>query len=572
MKLFKKYYKSYIKLFLIAVFFLSLETFADLMQPFLVSKLIDKGVSNHNLEQIWFYGFLMLITTVVGLISALTRNYISSNVSFGVSRDLRKDLYSKLVYMNQNQIESFDRGSIITRITGDVNQIQQFTNGMMRIFLKSPFSAIGAIIMVSALDIRLAMTFLIIVPISFLIIYLNIKVGFPLYAKIQNRLDKLNFKTMEFLNGIRVVKAFGRTLHEEREFKQINDNLTDSTINTMRITSIFGPLIQFVINMAIVFILYMGGTWVNEGTFTIGQIVAFVNYMTQFLFAMSVVSRVFTMFVKAGTSSTRIEEILFINTEEYKKDEISNFGSIEGCISLKNVYYRYGEGEYTLKNISFDIESGSTVGILGATGSGKTTLANVIHGFYKPEKGNVYFGGLDSEKLKKSTIRELISHVEQKTLLFSGSIMENLKWGNRDAEEEILKSSLRISKANEFVSKLPDGGKSKIGKGGVNLSGGQKQRLSIARALVHKPKIIILDDSTSSVDILTEKDILDQMSKFNPNMTKLIISQRVSTVMNLDKILVLNNGELVGNGTHQELIQSCLEYKDIFESQIGEVK
>lgn len=563
MKPFKKYIGKYILPFFIAVLFLSLETFSDLMQPMLVSKLIDKGVAVSDLSIVKHYGSLMLLTTLVGMFGALMRNWISSEVSFKFAMELREELFNKLMAIPMLKVEEIERGSLITRLTSDVNQVQLFVNGIMRIFLKAPFLAVGSFIMVINLDKRFMGIYMAIVPLSIIIVFINLKIGFPLFDSIQRRVDVLNQRTMEYLGGIRTVKAFNRFDHENREFTGISEELRDANIKTLRIMAVFGPLIQFVVNMAVVFVIYVGKDWVSKGEIGVGEIVAFTNYMTQFYFALHLMTRIFIVFVRAKTSGKRISQVLELQLgEDYTKDgQPEDYG-----IEFKNVDFRYGDGENTLENINFKVESGMSVGILGSTGSGKSTLIHLINSILSPTGGSIYIGGVDIRHIEKTILNDMIAYVPQKSILFTGSIKENLSFGAKSATDEEFTKALDISMASEFVNVMTLGVDTRIGKNGVNISGGQKQRLSIARAIIHKPRILILDDSTSALDVLTEKRLKENI-KMMDGLTLMIVAQKISSVRDLDKILVLDEGRVEAYGTHEELLSTSNTYQAIYESE-----
>lgn len=560
---YKKYIRKYLLPFLVSILFLSLETFSDLMQPMLVSKLIDNGVSRSDFSIVRYYGTLMLFTTFVGMIGALMRNWISSEVSFKFAMELREELFNKLLKIPMLKVEEFERGSLITRLTGDVNQVQLFVNGIMRIFLKAPLLAIGSFLMVINLDKRFLGIYMSIVPLSILIVIINLKIGFPLFDRIQMVVDTLNQRTMEYLSGIRTVKAFNRFDYEKERFTDISTELRDSKIKTLRIMAIFGPMIQLVVNMAVVFVIFVGKDWVNSGDLGVGEIVAFTNYMTQFYFALHIMTRIFIVFVRAKTSAKRISEVLSVEVEDNLiKDQVPKDYSVE----FKNVNFRYGEGENTIENIDFKIENGTSVGVLGSTGSGKSTLIHLINGILKPTSGSIYVGGADIKYVDKEILNEIVAYVPQKSTLFTGSVKENVFIGESHNDDDICKKALDTAMASEFVDAMPEGVDTIIGKNGVNISGGQKQRISIARAIASRPKILILDDSTSALDVLTERRLKDNIKNMEEH-TLIIVAQKISSVKDLDKILVLNDGKIEAYGTHEELLLTSQTYKAIYASE-----
>lgn len=560
-----KYFKRYSLLFFTAILFLGIETFADLMQPMLIAKLIDEGILKNDMNQIFYFGSLMLGATVLGLVGALMRNWISSHVSFSFAKDLRGDLYRKLLTLPMLKAEAIERGSLITRLTSDVSMLQQFVNGMMRIFLKAPLLAIGSFIMVYQLDRKFVGIYLFLVPVTFVIIFLNLKLGYPLYKKIQEVLDRLNLRTMAFLSGIRTVKAFNRFDYEKSQFNRISGDLKDVTTKTMQTMAIFSPIIMFLINFGIVVVLFFSRKWVSQGTISVGQVVAFINYMTQFYFAMSIISRIFNVFVKAKTSDERIKEVF--DSESVDNPSYRDLGPLEGGLTFKNVSFHYGQGQAALKDFSFSIKDKETIGILGATGSGKTTLVHMVNGLLSPTEGEIEIGGMKIDTLSKKSLSDHVAYVPQKSILFSGTILDNLSFGKRGLEEKAYYKALEDASAGDFIQALENGIHTVIGKDGVNISGGQKQRLAIARALVSDPQILILDDSTSAVDVLTERKIKDSIKK--RKVTTLVVGQKITTVMDMDRIMVVDQGRLVAFDTHEVLLRENDLYQAIYEAEFG---
>ena len=589
MILFKRYFKQYLPQFMLAITFLSIETLADLYQPLLISRLIDEGVSNGDIAKVKEIGFLMIGVAFLGLLCALGRNYMSTNVSFGFGKDLRNGLYQQLLKLNINQIEEIERGSIINRLTFDVQQIQLFANGTMRIFLKAPLLAIGSFFMVLQLDQRFFYIYLVVVPVIVVIIIINVKVGYPLFAKIQVQLDKLNRKTIEYLNGIRVVKAFNQSDYENKNFDQVNNKLMQVTNKAFKTMAIFNPLNMLVINMAVVVVLYLSKNWMSNSHFGVGQIVAFVNYMTQLLFAISIMSRIFNMYIRAKTSNSRVVEILNATSkdttskvttskdatskdEKHERNE-TNIDSIshkdfEKGIHINQLSYRFGDGEFALNQIDLVIPFGQSLGIIGATGSGKTTLAQLLIGLLEPSKGSIMIGDKELNKSNIHSFREYAGYVPQEKILFSESVLNNIKMGNSQLDEDDYRKVIN-QVAGDFIFQMEDSWNTRLGKGGVNISGGQKQRISIARALVRKPKLIILDDSTSALDAITEKRIFEQLKNEKEKASLIVIGQKISTVRFMEQILVLHNGEVVGLGSHQQLLETCETYQELYEVQMG---
>jgi ATP-binding cassette, subfamily B, multidrug efflux pump len=568
---YKKYIKNYWKPFCTALFFLTLEAVGDLLQPAIMSKIIDIGVKGKDLSYVLKMGGMMLLVTAFGAGAAVTRNIVSSNVSQKFGGELRLDLFTKIQELSFDNIDRLGTASLITRLTNDVTQLQNFVHGMMRIFVKAPIVCIGSIIMATVLNAKLAAVIFIIVPIVAVLISLSMKVGYPYFTKVQRALDKVNGVLREYLSGVRVVKAFNRFDYEKERFEGANEGLTAQSIKAMRVMAVFNPSITLIVNLGIVVLLWVGGMRVNSGQVPVGQIIAFINYMTQILFTLIMISHVFTMFVRAKASAERIGEVFAAESTIVGPKAAEKPQSLNGRVDFENVSFFYNDslGDPVLKNISFTCLPGETIGIIGSTGSGKSSLVNLVPRFYDTVSGTVKLDGVDVRKLDIKELRDKIALVPQKTMLFTGAISENIMWGKEDASEEEIMEAARVSQAHDFISSFPEGYNTQLGQGGVNLSGGQKQRISIARALIKKPEVLILDDSTSAVDVTTETKIRENLKKYSAELTTIIIAQRITSVMNADKIVVLDNGEVASIGTHEELMQSSKVYQDIFRSQIG---
>jgi ATP-binding cassette subfamily B protein len=516
-------------------------------------------------------GGWMLGITALGALGAVSRNVISSNVSLKFGTELRGDLFRKTQCLSFEGADKFDGASLVTRLTNDVTQVQNFINGMMRIFVKAPLLCIGSLIMASRLNPRLSMILLIVVPIIGVLIYLNMRFGYPLFRKIQNMLDKVNGVMREYLSGVRVVKAFNRFNHEMDRFEGVNKELGTSSITAMRVMAIFSPAITLTVNMGIVAVLWFGGFQVNNGSIHVGKIIAFINYMTQILNSLMMISFVFTMFVRARASAERIGEVLEQKDNMVISPTPQKPEKYMGRVDFENVCFSYtgASGEPVIKNMSFTCMPGETIGIIGSTGSGKSTLVNLIPRFYDAVSGRVVVDGVDVREMDPKELRESISVVPQKTILFTGTIMDNIKWGKDDAAMDEIEGAARDAQAHDFICSFPEGYNTMLGQGGVNLSGGQKQRISIARALVKRPKILILDDCTSAVDTTTEARIRRALKNYSGGITCFIIAQRITSVMGADKIMVIDNGRICGMGRHEELMEECEIYRDIYHSQLG---
>ncbi|WP_066072936.1 ABC transporter ATP-binding protein [Neobacillus soli] len=571
MKFLSKYIKKYWKSFSIAVLFLTFEAISDLLQPTIMAKIIDEGVANRDIHYVLKMGGLMLLITAFGAISASTRSVVASIVSQNFGTELRSDLFKRIQTLSFKNIDKFDRASLITRLTNDVTQVQVFVNGLMRIFVKAPLLAIGGLIMAARLNLHLSVVLAVVVPVVALLIIVNMRLGFPLFSRVQKALDRVNSVMREYLSGVRVVKAFNRFDVEIGKFTKTNDHFKDQSIRAGRLMATFSPAIMLTVNLGIVVVLWIGGLGVNTGDIQVGHIIAFINYMTQILFSLMMISMVFNMFVRAKASAGRIDEVFLQEDALTWKKERTENSDEKGRIDFENVSFAYEgtSGEPILKNINLTILPGETVGIIGSTGSGKSTLVGLIPRFYDAVGGTIKVNGEDTLLVSPKSLREKIAIVPQKNILFTGSVAENIRWGKEDAADEEVIEAAVIAGAHNFIESSPEGYQTRIGQGGVNFSGGQKQRISIARALVKRPEILILDDSTSAVDVATEAKIKAALKKYAKGLTCLLIAQRITSIIDADKIVVLDQGELVGVGTHSELIEGCRVYQEIYQSQMG---
>ncbi|HBG4727446.1 TPA: ABC transporter ATP-binding protein [Clostridioides difficile] len=583
MRYFKKYIKKYIVLFLTAVFFLTLEAFCDLAQPTIMAKIIDIGVSNKNLNYILSTGAIMIGITFLGAIFAIIRSVISARVSQHFSYNLRQDVFEKINTYSLKQIDKFGRASLITRITNDINQMQQFVNGMMRVFIKSPIMCIGSLIIAIKLNLKMSIIILIAVLIIFIIILLNMKIGYRLFKNVQESTDKVNSKLRQFLSGIKVVKLFCRYDYENQSFEELNDELFKNSRKATTMMSFFRPTITIIINASIIIILLIGRHLIYSGEIKIGIIVAYVNYMTRILTSLIMISHVFNVFVRAKASYERISEILVDENEEViERDESLDVGEkvlkfVNCDIIFENVDFSYNKNtdEKILKNISFKIEEGQNIGVIGQTGSGKTSLVNLIQKLYIIDKGDIKIGGRSIYSISEESLRERIGVVFQNSSVFGKSILENVVMGNRDICKEDVIKSCEIANANQFITKLENTYDEVLFQRGKNLSGGQRQRITIARAIAKKPQILILDDCFSAMDINTETIIRKNIKEYISNLrekeskkcTVITISQKISSIIDCDKILVLDEGEVVGFATHEDLLVSSPIYKKIFALQ-----
>ncbi len=516
-------------------------------------------------------GGLMLLITGAGAAAASMRNIISSNVSQSFGAELRGDLFRKTQHLSFEKMNRFNRASLVTRLTNDVTQVQMFVNGLMRIFVKAPLICIGSLIMAIHLDPQLAIVLAVVVPAIAILIAINMKVSFPFFIKVQKALDQVNSMMREYLSGVRVVKAFNRFDLERNKFNQANKDFQQRSTTAMRVMSVFSPGIMLTVNFGIIAVLLIGGLRVQHGQMHVGHIIAFINYMTQILFSLMMISMIFNMYLRSRASAERIGEIFAQENTMSGSVPVNAGTALKGRIDFDNVSFSYeGEdGEGVINNLSFTCLPGETLGIIGSTGSGKSTLVNLIPRFYDAAAGTVKINGEDVRNLDPRELRKRIAVVPQKSMLFTGSVAENIRWGNQQATDDQVEKAAKMAEAHGFISEAPEGYDTRIGQGGVNFSGGQKQRLSIARAFVREPDILILDDCTSAVDAATEAKIKQSIRTYASGMTCLIIAQRITSVMDADKIIVIDNGRLVDAGQHKELLERCSIYQEIYQSQAG---
>ncbi len=569
MRLMIHYIKKHMGMFLIAVAFLTIETFADLLQPTFMSYIVDRGVKGQEMGLILRYGLIMLGITAMGAVGAVVRNTYASRTSQIIGKEIRLAIYEKVQTLSHENIDRLQPASIITRITNDVTQMQNFINGIMRIMLKAPVTCIGAVALIIFQMPRLLPLMLVILVCAGLLIYGNMKLGYPRFDRMQKKLDGLNRTSREFLSAIRVVKAFRAEEQEQEKFEEASQQLAEAGISSMRVMAIFGPLINLTVNGGIVVMLWLSG---RELSGEIGRLMACVNYMTQVLFALGMVSNILNSAVRAVASSARVREIL--DEVPAQREAAAGQNAVtapDGSIAFRQVSFSYaGTARPAVQEADFSVRAGETIGIIGPTGSGKSTLVNLVPRFYDATQGQVLVGGEDVTEIPTALLRQQIAIVPQKALLFTGTIEENLRWGDKQATVEEIHRAAQAACAEEFVAKLPERYETQLGQGGVNLSGGQKQRLSIARALLKKPQILILDDCTSALDATTEARVLAGILSNSPGTTVLLVSQRISTVMKADHILCMEDGRICGFGSHDSLMESCEPYKAIYRSQIGD--
>lgn len=563
--------KDYKKEAILGPIFKLIEAILELFVPIVMAKIIDIGVRNSNISYIFKMGGILILLGVSGLGFALICQYYASVASQGVGTSIRSALFKHINKLSHTEIDKIGAPTLITRLTNDVNQIQTGVAMIIRLGSRTPFIIIGSTIMAIALDLKLSIIFIVTTPLIALVIYFVMSKSLPLYKIIQNKLDNISLITRENLEGTRVIKAFSKEESEKLRFKNASNDLSDTSINVGKISALLNPITYIIMNLSIVAILWFGGIRVNSGSLTQGEVIAFVNYITQILLALIVFAQLVVILTKASTSATRVSEILEIKSTIVEKDNIKTHSSKSEAafIEFKNVFFSYADSnEYSLSNISLTINKNETIGIIGGTGSGKSTLVNLIPRFYDATKGQVLINGTNVKDYTLNRLRSMIGIVPQKAVLFKGTLMENLKWGKKYATIDEIETALEISQSSSFVQAFPEKYDTNILQSGKNLSGGQKQRLTIARALVSNPEILILDDSSSALDFATDASLRKALKEKVKNTTVIMVSQRASSIKNADKIIVLNNGEIVGIGKHDYLINNCEVYKEICSSQL----
>lgn len=582
-----RYLKYFKKEVTIGPFFKFLEAVFELIVPLVMASIIDIGIKNRDSAYVLQRGAIILLLGLMGLIFAIICQYSAAKASQGFGTMVRNDLYRHINSLSHAEIDSFGTDTLITVLTNDINQMQLAVAMLIRLVVRAPFLVIGAVVMSMILDLKLSIVFLIVAPLVSVVIYLIMKLSVPYYRVRQRMLDKVSRITRENLSGARVIRAFSKQEHEIKRFREANNDVADIAINVGKISAFLNPATFAILNIAILAILWFGGIRVELGSLTQGEVIAFVNYMTQISVALMVVANLVVIFTKASASARRINQIFetlpsvkeneeSISNQEHNKNksvarnEVNNTKKQLPLVSLKNVSFAYpGSDEYALEDISFDINQGEVIGIIGGTGSGKSTLISLLPRFYDVDKGEIRIMGRALKEYSFDKLRSLFGLVPQKTVLFSGSVCDNLRFSNEDASLEEIKRAIDIAQAKDFVEKLPDGYESQIHQGGRNLSGGQRQRLTIARALVRNPKILILDDSSSALDYATDARLRESIRKNCKDTTVIIVSQRANSIKYADQIIVLDDGRMVGIGKHDELYQTCEIYREICDSQVS---
>ena len=562
-----KYLKDYKKETVLAPFFKMLEALFELFVPLVMAAIIDTGIAGNDKPYIFQMSGILIALGLIGLVCSITAQYFSAKAACGCAAKLKNALFEKMQAMTFTEMDHVGASTMINRMTTDVNQVQTGINMVLRLFLRSPFIVFGAMIMAFTVNAKAALVFVVVIPVLSVIVFGIMLVTIPLYKSVQGQLDNVLEKTRENLAGIRVIRAFGKEEEEIREFEARNNALTRFQQYVGKISALMNPVTYVVINIAIAVLIYVGAIQVNVGILTQGAVVALYNYMSQILVELIKLANLIITMTKSAASAQRIETIFKVSKGK-KEIEILPEGNTEAKVVFDHVTLAYeNAGENTLTDIDFIVNSGDTIGIIGGTGSGKTSLVHLIPGFYPVKQGAVYVDGKNVKSYEEGELRDKIGIVMQKSVLFKGTIRENMLWGNENATDEEIIQAIETAQGKDILEKKENGLDEEIEQGGRNLSGGQKQRLCIARALVRKPEILILDDSASALDYATDAALRKSLKNLSYHPTTFIVSQRTSSIMHADKIIVLDDGHMVGIGTHEELLQTSSVYKEIYDSQ-----
>ncbi len=571
MKRWMHYIKPYWVYFTVGPLMMIIEVLGEIFMPKFMAQIINNGVANQNVGYIIGMGVLMLVTSLLMMLGGVGGAYFGAKASINFGADVRKDVYAKVQTFSFSNIDKFSTASLVTRLTNDITQVQNFVNMLLRMCLRAPGMLIGALIMALQINARLALILAVVMPIMTVTMVFVLKTGFPRFGIMQKKVDGMNTTVQENLTNVRVVKSFVREDYENEQFQGANRNLKEAALRAIGVMIFIMPLMMFFMNFTSLAVVWFGGKQVMAGDMLIGDLTAFITYITQILSSLMMLSMIFMNASRALASSKRIGEVLD------EKVDLNDLNArcpekqvTEGLIEFKNVNFRYYKNnhEKVLDNINLTIEPGKMVGIIGSTGCGKTTLVSMIPRLYDVDEGQVLVDGVDVRDYSLKNLRNGVGMVLQKNILFSGTIKDNLKWGDENATDEEIRAAAESAQADGFVTNFTDGYDMKLDQGGVNVSGGQKQRLCIARALLKKPKILILDDSTSAVDTATETKIRMAFNNELKNSTKIVIAQRITSVKDADMIIVVNEGQITGVGTHEELLKNNQEYQEIYYSQM----
>ncbi|MDR3540634.1 MAG: ABC transporter ATP-binding protein [Desulfosporosinus sp.] len=565
---FLKQYKAYIGVIILLLF---TQVLSDLYLPMLMADIVDKGLANKDINYILKIGGFMLLIAAGGTGCAIMATYLSSKTAVGFGRILREKIFAKVESFSLHEFDKLGTATLITRTTNDVTQIQQVSVLILSMMVTAPLTCVGGVIMALQQDKSLAWVLVVAIPILFIVIGVTLKRGLPLFKVMQEKIDKLNLVLREKLTGIRVVRAFNRIEKERVRFDVANADLMNNAIQVNVIMAVLMPAMMLIMNLTTVALIWFGALRIDDGTMQIGSLLAFIQYATQILFSLLMLVMLFIMVPRAQVSAVRINEVLETELDIIDPQKPKPANSKRGFVEFKEVSFRYpGADQTALSNITFSAKPGELTAIIGGTGSGKSTLINLITRFYDVESGSVLVDGVDVREMSQKALRAKIGFVPQKTVLFSGTIAENIKYGKEDATREEIEHAAQVAQATEFVSEIEAGFDHQIAQGGTNVSGGQKQRLSIARALIRKAEIYIFDDSFSALDFKTDAKLRAALKPEIADATVFIIAQSVSTVRDADRIIVLDDGQISGMGTHKELLKTCKVYREIVASQLSE--
>jgi ATP-binding cassette subfamily B protein len=555
----------------VLVFFQSM---SDLYLPTLMSDIVDKGIINGDIPYIWKIGGFMLLVALGGVFCSIGASYLSAKVAGGFAKNLRSRVFQHVQNFSLQEFDKLGTASLITRTTNDITQMQQVLTMILRMMISAPMMCIGGIIMAVSKDAKLSLVIVVIVPVLAGAIFVIASKGLPLFKAMQVKLDKLNRVLRENLTGIRVIRSFNRIEHEQKRFNEANYDLTQTAVKVNKIMAAMMPIMMLVMNFSTIAIVWFGGFRIENGSMQVGDLMAFIQYAMQIMFSLIMVSVIFVMVPRASASAVRINEVLDMEpqiVDPAQSASVSKGEEKRGYLEFRDVTFSYpGAEQPAIRHISFSASPGETTAIIGGTGSGKSTMLSLIPRFYDVDSGSVKVNGVDVKELTQEELRAKIGYVPQKAVLFTGTIADNLRYGKSDATDEELRQAAEIAQATEFISKMKDGFQSEISQGGTNVSGGQKQRLSIARALVRKPEIYVFDDSFSALDFKTDAKLRTALKEVTADATVLIVAQRASTVMDADRIIVLDEGRIAGIGKHRELMETCDVYREIVSSQLSE--
>ncbi|GFI15793.1 putative ABC transporter ATP-binding protein [Lachnospiraceae bacterium] len=571
MKRYWKYVKPYLAAFIVGPLLMIVEVLGEVLLPKFMANIINIGAANRDVPYITAMGCAMVVTALLMMLGGIGGAYFAAKASISFAADVRSDVFDKVQKFSFANLDQFSTGSLVTRLTNDITQVQNLLNMALRMMLRAPGMLIGALIMAFMMNAQLALVVLVVMPVLVILIGIIIKIAFPRFEIMQKKLDALNSTIQEVLTNVRVIKSFVREGYEEERFAKANEDLKESSLNAFKVVILNMPVMMLLMNVTTLGIVWFGGRQILAGTMPVGDLTAFTTYIVQILMSLMMLAMVLLQSSRALASLHRITEVL--DTEVSLTDDGCKRPEKKvesGKIEFKDVSFRYYKDnkEAVLSHIDFKVESGQVLGIIGSTGSGKSTLVQMIPRLYDVDEGEVFVDGVNVKDYSLKNLRDGVGMVLQKNVLFSGTIMENLMWGDSGASKEELLEASRAAQADSFVGSFTEGYLTELGQGGVNVSGGQKQRLCIARALLKKSKILILDDSTSAVDTATEARIRESFNKTLKDATKIIIAQRITSVMEADQILVMDEGKIVGIGSHDQLLKTCEPYQEIYYSQM----